>query len=170
MSHDCPSKDETSRACGLLRSHSTSWTSTSMRWAWAVSCCAWTLVMQNLSVPFSSSLQHEVKLNFRLKICQYSAEGHIPFKLLDRISPLNGCEVLDRILSTPITRNSFWGDRKRNFQEKSSPSCLVSLGMIPPLITTKNPQITNWCHDLTSVTPENSWGIESATLEGPMVS
>ena len=78
-------------------------------------------------------------------------------------------ELICVIISPPITPNQFWGFNKRNSQEYYTTLVLSLLGNIAQSFTPKHSQGISWRSKFTSVTPENSWGINCVILAGPMV-
>ena len=78
-------------------------------------------------------------------------------------------ELISVIITPPITPNNFWRFNKRNSQEKLHLLVLSLLGGSTPPITPKYSQRINWHNQFTSVTPENSRGLNCVILMGPMV-
>ena len=75
---------------------------------------------------------------------------------------------MSAIITLPITPNHFWGVQKRNLQETWHVLVFSISGKITPPITPKKFRESVVVINLTSVTPENSWGICCVMLKGPM--
>ena len=73
------------------------------------------------------------------------------------------------IMTPSLTPNKFWEFNKRNFQERLHHSVFSLLGKLHNLLHTNILRELIGVMIFTSVTPENSWGINCVVLEGPMV-
>ena len=98
-----------------------------------------------------------------------SRESKLPFELLGLHSPFIFLEVISVIISLPITPNEFLGFKKRNSQETLHHPVLSVLGKITQSCTQNSLRELIGVINFTSVTPDNSWGINCVILEGPMV-
>ena len=77
--------------------------------------------------------------------------------------------IISVIISPPITPNKFWGFNKRNSQEKLHHPISSLLGKVDSLVHQNILREFIGVINFTSVTPEDSWGINCVVLEGPMV-